>query len=194
MIYERLDTIPMAQFIEVLCGNVQALVIGGEETSQALEKKAKELRFAYYSIVNGKETKARLYGEDRELKVRMRLYCLAYANSMVKTGNKDGAVEVVQALGYTCTVDDVEKRIANARRELEFLMGRMKQEKQQKKIEKEENAEQMREGFMRERAFLMTYHKMYIDIRVMSAAEYAGILALTDREINIRMRALKKKK
>lgn len=193
MLYERLDAIPMAQFIEVLCGNVQALVIEGEETGRTLEKKAKELRFAYYSIVNGKETKARMYEEDRKLKARMRLYCLAYADGMVKTGDRDGAVEVVQALGYTCTVDDVEKRIANARRELEFLMGRMAQEKQQKGG-REESAEQVREGFTRERAFLMTYHKMYIDIRMMSAAEYAGILALTDREINIRMGALKKKK
>lgn len=195
MLYNNLDSIPMAQFIEVLCGNLNALIIKGKESPESLKKKAKELRYAYYSIVNGKETKSKLYSEDQRMKAKMRLYCLDHAENMIKTGHKNLAVEIMIALEYSCTEDNVGKRIASARRELEYLMARIEQaDKEKDKAQsKNENLRDVRQCFTRERAFLMTYHKMYIDIKVMSAAEYASILSLTDREINMRLESLKRK-
>lgn len=185
----RLDEIPMSRFIDMMCGDLHAL---GEAPEDVLEAAARKLRMAYYAVTNAREARAHVSTGDRSLRLRMRLFCLGQAEWMARAGDTDNAGKVMKALGDNATGADVGARIAALRRETEFMLARM--ERDGKTGEKARGAEEIRAGFTKERAFLMTYHKMYIDINVMTAGEYAHILAMTDREINARMEAAKKRR
>lgn len=188
-LYDRLDVIPMGRFIDMACGDVHAL---GDAPEDVLEETARKLRHEYYAIVNERAAKADVVKGDRMLKLKMKMCCLGHAEWLASMGEREDAAELMDSIGYGCTAETVDARVKSARAELAFYAERLKGD--DGNDSRPRDAATMREGYVRERAFLMTYHKMYIDVNTMTAGEYANILAMTDKELRSRIEATKGRK
>ena len=188
-LYDRLDVIPMARFIDMVCGDLHAL---GDAPEEVLAETARKLRHAYYAIVNERAAKTDVTRGDRSLRLRMRLCVLGHAEWLASIGDREGAAEMMDGIGYACTAETVDARVKAARAELSFLAKRMKGD--DKEDSRPRDAVSLRKGYVRERAFLMTYHKMYIDVNTMTASEYANVLTMTDKELRARLEMTKEKK
>ena len=161
---ERLNQITLSDFIELSCGNYACLLSDCKSMSEStLKEIASKLLVEYRSIVNPSNMKAMVMDKEDMLKERAKLLSLRICQALVSLGFYD---DVRQVLGQL-----------NVERRSEEHKG------------SKATPEQIRSSFDAEIAFLMTFFKMSIDSRVISAAVYANIVHQADVEISIRKRS-----
>lgn len=180
-----LSTLSLYSFIELLCGKHEVLCEHENESAVDLEKTAKELIYRYNSIVNPSGVEAFLLEKGDLIKAKARVNLAKILKALMSIHAYDEVRILFEELGYKeQTPDAMNLRIDRMLAEAEYIRNRLGTESSHKNANVPED---IRARFDAEVAFLMTYFKMNIDIRVISAGVYANMLRQADVEIKRRM-------
>lgn len=72
MYYKDLDQISVGKFIEVFCGNLNALVVNGSHKQDDLSYAAKQMINEYLSIIGGKVLLAEISRKNEIINLRIK--------------------------------------------------------------------------------------------------------------------------
>lgn len=169
-----LDTIRLADFIDLFLGDVTKAVAEGKPTDEEVRQAAQTMCEDYLRIVGGRQVAAQLSRENEALKLRMRDVCLRAARALCEAGDMDSAREVLRSAGLP--VDESERPSMLMRIDGIMAQDAYKRDKAALAKRQEKHTEVSREYFTRERVAVMRWAKMYVDERQMSAAEYAWMV------------------
>ncbi|WP_303012572.1 hypothetical protein [uncultured Bacteroides sp.] len=189
---ERLNQIPLNDFIELSCGNYNCLLFNGEEaTKEELKERATKLIVDYRNIVNPSGMKALVLDKEDLVKERARLLSLRICQTLISINCFDDVREVLKLFDVDTRNMSEEQLIFKIDNMLRSAIFEQKRNEERRKEEGEDERatpEQIRSSFDTEIAFLMTYFKMNIDSRIINAAVYANIVHQTEIDILIRKR------
>ena len=169
-----LDTIRLADFIDLFLGDVTKAVAEGKPTDDEVRQAAQAMCAEYLRIVGGRQVAAELSRENEALKLRMRDVCLRAARALCEAGDMDSAGAVLKSAGLP--VDEAERDAMLMRIDGLMAQDAYKRDKAALARKQEKHTEVNREYFTRERVAVMRWAKMYVDERQMSAAEYAWMV------------------
>lgn len=182
----RLDDITIGAYIELQCGDYSVL---GDCKDK--DKIANTLTEEYNDIVNPASAKIKVSKSGKRIKLAMRMQCAEMCLALIEGGGMEEAISSMNGIGYNCTKDNVKIKADGVISECRYMLDRMDMESG--KEQKEQTPEEIRGSYTRERSFLMTYNKLYIDKNIMSASEYAYIVVQTKEDIDARMKAYQKR-
>ena len=189
---ERLNQIPLNDFIELSCGNYNCLLFNGEEvTKEELKERATKLIVDYRNIVNPSGMKALVLDKEDLVKERARLLSLRICQTLISINCFDDVREVLKLFDVDTRNMSEEQlifKIDNMLRSAIFEQKRNEERRKEEGEDKRATPEQIRSSFDTEIAFLMTYFKMNIDSRMINAAVYANIVHQAEIDILIRKR------
>lgn len=190
---ERLNQITLSDFIELSCGNYACLLSDCKSMSEStLKEIASKLLVEYRSIVNPSNMKAMVMDKEDMLKERAKLLNLRICQALVSLGFYDDVRQVLGQLNVDTRNMSDEQVISKIDYLLHSAIFEQKRNEERRSEEhkgSKATPEQIRSSFDAEIAFLMTFFKMSIDSRVISAAVYANIVHQADVEISIRKRS-----
>ena len=190
---ERLNQITLSDFIELSCGNYACLLSDCKSMSEStLKEIASKLLVEYRSIVNPSNMKAMVMDKEDMLKERAKLLRLRICQALVSLGFYDDVRQVLGQLNVDTRNMSDEQVISKIDYLLHSAIFEQKRNEERRSEEhkgSKATPEQIRSSFDAEIAFLMTFFKMSIDSRVISAAVYANIVHQADVEISIRKRS-----
>lgn len=190
---ERLNQITLSDFIELSCGNYACLLSDCKSMSEStLKEIASKLLVEYRSIVNPSNMKAMVMDKEDMLKERAKLLSLRICLALVSLGFYDDVRQVLGQLNVDTRNMSDEQVISKIDYLLHSAIFEQKRNEERRSEEhkgSKATPEQIRSSFDAEIAFLMTFFKMSIDSRVISAAVYANIVHQADVEISIRKRS-----
>lgn len=182
-----LDTISLADFIDLYLGDESKAVVEGNAPSEKIAEAATAIKLDYIRIIGGKTVAAQLLKADAELKIKMRAIVLDAAKALAEAGDMKSARGVMQTLGYDLKDEQLVRKIDALR-----ATDRMKEDRL--KAQPVKTAEVSRETFTRERVALMRHTGMYIDTAKMRASEYAWMLKAMCDELDAAVRNSRKNK
>ena len=176
MIYKaKLDAIPMRVYIDLVSGNTEGL-----EFDIPLDKAFQVLTEAYTSIVSKKHVSMELTKQDTKLNLSIKLNIIDICKVALATEHNDDAYSMLTKIGFQPKdnqSDSITNTISSAEMNIKYKVAQVRQR------EKTEEGEQgntkdidIADNFVRERVALMTNMKMYIDINVVTASEYAHMV------------------
>lgn len=187
-----LDTIRLADFIDLFLGDVTKAVAEGKPTDEEVRQAAQAMCAEYLRIVGGRQVAAELSRENEALKLRMRDVCLRAARALCEAGDMDSALEVLKSAGLP--VSETEKDAMLMRIDGLLAQDAYKRDKAALARKQEKHTEVSREYFTRERVAVMRWAKMYVDERQMSAAEYAWMVRAMCEDLQRAMMEQQKRK
>ena len=173
----KLNDLSVADFIELSCNNTDVLLgDGSSATKEELKEARHNLMYEYKQIVNPAAMASLLLDKNDDMKVNMSIFMLSLCNALL---NMDGEKEVLEIMqiykpGYDKKGEELKKDVNNLLREKQFLKKRMDNITEKDAVVPTEK--EIRDSFDREIAFVMTYFKMNLDIRITSASVYANIV------------------
>lgn len=169
-----LDTIRLADFIDLFLGDVTKAVTEGSPTDEEIAQAAQTMCEDYLRIVGGRQVAAQLSRENEALKLRMRDACLRAARALCEAGDTESARAVLHSAGMPVDEQGADGMI----RRIDGLMAQdaYRRDKAALARKQERHTEVTREYFTRERVAVMRWAKMYVDERQMSASEYAWMV------------------
>lgn len=190
---ERLNQITLSDFIELSCGNYACLLSDCKSMSEStLKEIASKLLVEYRSIVNPSSMKAMIMDKEDMVKECAKLLSLRICQALVSLGFYDDVRQVLGQLNVDTRNMSDEQVISKIDYLLHSAIFEQKRNEERRSEEhkgSKATPEQIRSSFDAEIAFLMTFFKMSIDSRVISAAVYANIVHQADVEISIRKRS-----
>lgn len=166
----ELDKIPMAVYIELQEGDFD-----GEFEDMDSQDAARKLQQEYISIIAGRKVTYEVTRSDSETNIQLQMVCLEAARFMASTGRTENAVTIMDAIGYDVkgkSAEQILAKIDNATNMARLRLDRMKQSRK----EPEKQSGQENDRHLKERCAMMEYYKMHIDIKEITAAEYAQLL------------------
>lgn len=178
---ENISEISLKNFIELLCGNYSVLQQGEECLSLDLKKKASDLIFEYRKIVNPSGVESYLMDREEDVKIKSRLLALRMCKALLSLGDVDFVIQSMKDMGYgNISVEKVGGKIDRHIAECLYM-----KKKHDDRLKNNQNPRQqdIRESYDAEIAFIMTYFKMNIDVRTISAGIYAHMVRQADNEI-----------
>lgn len=175
----KLDDISLRDFIDVYFGDFSKV---GEGTQEEQMKAASEMCMEYFQIVGGKGVAVQVSRRDKQLKIQMRSDCLDACEKLLIMGEIDGAIQVMSAMGYEATKENIVSKIDNIRKMDAYALKKMEESEGEK-------VDITREHFTKERCFIMGHLKMHIDERVFTAKEYAYLVKQVGDEVEAMMKA-----
>lgn len=190
----RLDDICLADFIDIACGEVDGLAkrMGKKASSEEVAAKARDIVYAYRSLSDPVGTKMNIMELGAAAKDRAKLLLFTLAKIVVELG-EEGDVE---ELRHTLVEDLGRQRVAKmdkealrsfVERELTSVQFGIERRAAKKANEARLNVDtDVRAGFSREIAWVMSHYKMSIDTRVVSASVYANLVKNAVDEVKIR--------
>lgn len=178
----KLDDITLRDFIEVYFGDFSKV---GEGTKEEQMKAASEMCMEYFQIVGGRNVAVQVARRDRQLKIQMRGDCLDACEKLLIMGEVDGAIQVMKAMGYEVTKENIVAKIDNVRKMDAYALKKMEETEGEK-------VELTREHFTKERCFIMGHLKMHINENVFTAKEYAYLVKQVGEEVEAMVKASKK--
>lgn len=182
-----LDTISLADFIDLYLGDDTKTVAEGNPPQEKIAEAATAIKLDYIRIIGGKTVDAQLLKADAELKLKMRAIVLDAAKALAEAGDMKSAKGVMHTLGYDLNDEQLVRKIEALR-----ATDRMKADRL--KGQPTKAAEVSRETFTRERVALMRHTGMYIDTNKMRASEYAWMLKAMCDELDAAVRNSRKNK
>lgn len=175
MIYKAdINEIPLSVFIEVYT-NENHGVSFDIPTDEAVSRIVTD----YMNIVGGKQIASEIVNSNRRLNLILMVECMTACENLMILGKWDDVNEVLRILGYSIKKGDKDKmkmRIQTLKSKAEYDLSKEKDDDKPKK-------KPTKEDFTRERVTVMKYNKMQIDIKTISAGEYAWLLRQTCDEI-----------
>lgn len=187
-----LDTIRLADFIDLFLGDVTKAVAEGKPTDEEVREAAQAMCAEYLRIVGGRQVAAELSRENEALKLRMRDVCLRAARALCEAGDMDSARAVLKSAGLP--VDESERPAMLMRIDGIMAQDAYKRDKAAMARKQEKHTEVSREYFTRERVAVMRWAKMYVDERQISASEYAWMVRAMCEDLQRAMMEQQKRK
>lgn len=189
---ETLEQLTVAQFIELVCGNINVLAEKNEKIS---EEKATgiihNIAFEYKQIANPAGAKSYISKAEELVKAKIEVALFSICNNLVRMNEYGRARDVINEYGIKATSMD-DRRIA-----MEIKSRMERAEKTISRIEDENNRDReslnIRRMFDEQTAALMAYFRFQIDITSMKATVYAHLIARHNREIKAKIAAVKKR-
>ena len=172
-----LSRLSMFDFIELLCGNREVLMEEGDNHSM-LENVASELIYQYQSIVNPSGIESAILEKEEKIKITI----AKILKALISINAVDDVVGLLSEMGITgIEREKIPSRIDRMIAEAEYMRKRI--EDTSSADRKKNTPDDVRASFDREIAFLMTYFKMNIDTRIITAGVYANMVHQADVEI-----------
>lgn len=176
-----LSRLSMFDFIELLCGNREVLMEEGDNHSM-LENVASELIYQYQSIVNPSGIESAILEKEEKIKIKYRITIAKILKALISINAVDDVVGLLSEMGITgIEREKIPSRIDRMIAEAEYMRKRI--EDTFSADRKKNTPDDVRASFDREIAFLMTYFKMNIDTRIITAGVYANMVHQADVEI-----------
>lgn len=184
-----LDTISLGRFIDVYLGDYSKSVEGDYSEAEQREN-AEKMCNEYSMIIGGRRMMALLARRNTALKLQMRLSCLAAGKALANAGFMEDARDVLASMGYkvACHKEALLRKIDSLESSDSYQLQRMTKE------DNKRGEAVTREHFTRERVFLMSHLKMYIDEEVFKAKEYAYLLKQVNEELETMKKTINKKR
>lgn len=192
MIYERLDEIPLARFVDVYLGDIDRVTDGKGRHSEAEKREAAgKLCSRYVQIVGGRAVSVRISRRNELLKREMRLTVLQSCRRLMGVGCWEGVGDILSGLGYRLDAGDKEglrRKVEQVEATERYMLDKLMKEARQM----DESGERMkREDFTKERVAVMSHVKMYIDPETFSAEDYAWMVRNMCDELDAAMKRSK---
>lgn len=189
---ETLEQLTVAQFIELVCGNINVLAEKNEKIS---EEKATgiihNIAFEYKQIADPAGAKSYISKAEELVKAKIEVALFSICNNLVRMNEYGRARDVINEYAIKATSMD-DRRIA-----MEIKSRMERAEKTISRIEDENNRDReslnIRRMFDEQTAALMAYFRFQIDITSMKATVYAHLIARHNREIKAKIAAVKKR-
>ncbi len=189
---KTLEQLTVAQFIELVCGNISVLAEKNEKIS---EEKATgiihNIAFEYKQIADPAGAKSYISKAEELVKAKIEVALFSICNNLVRMNEYGRARDVINEYGIKTTSMD-DRRIA-----MEIKSRMERAEKTISRIEDENNRDReplnIRRMFDEQTAALMAYFRFQIDITSMKATVYAHLIARHNREIKAKIAAVKKR-
>ena len=170
----------MYDFIELLCGNNQVLLEDGDNDSM-LENVASELIYQYQCIVNPSGIESALLEKEEKIKIKYRITIAKILKALMSIDAVEDVIELLKEMGYSVNErEKISSKIDRMIAEAEYMKKRIDDNSH---TSGKKNTTDVRASFDREIAFLMTYFKMNIDTRNITAGVYANMVHQADVEI-----------
>lgn len=165
----RLDQITMHDFIELYCGNYN--VLPNEDNPKEV---ASNLIFEYMMITDPASSKSVIYNRGNRIKLKAKILLFQICSNLLAMKAYDEVKEIMQNYGYRdLTNENIEVKIKS------LLNSALYENKRLSECELDKNKKSnsdIRMYFNKEVAFLMTFFKMQLDIKNISASIYANIV------------------
>lgn len=175
-----LSRLNMYDFIELLCGNNRVLLEDGDNDSM-LENVASELIYQYQCIVNPSGIESALLEKEEKIKIKYRITIAKILKALMSIDAIEDVIELLKEMGYSINErDKISSKIDRMIAEAEYMKKRIDDNSH---TSGKKNTTDVRASFDREIAFLMTYFKMNIDTRNITAGVYANMVHQADVEI-----------
>lgn len=175
-----LSRLNMYDFIELLCGNNRVLLEDGDNDSM-LENGASELIYQYQCIVNPSGIESALLEKEEKIKIKYRITIAKILKALMSIDAIEDVIELLKEMGYYINErDKISSKIDRMIAEAEYMKKRIDDNSH---TSGKKNTTDVRASFDREIAFLMTYFKMNIDTRNITAGVYANMVHQADVEI-----------
>lgn len=189
---KTLEQLTVAQFIELVCGNISVLAEKNEKIS---EEKATgiipNIAFEYKQIADPAGAKSYISKAEELVKAKIEVALFSICNNLVRMNEYGRARDVINEYGIKTTSMD-DRRIA-----MEIKSRMERAEKTISRIEDENNRDReplnIRRMFDEQTAALMAYFRFQIDITSMKATVYAHLIARHNREIKAKIAAVKER-
>lgn len=180
-----LSRLSMFDFIELLCGNREVLMEEGDNDSM-LENVASELIYQYQCIVNPSGVESEILYKEEKIKIKYRITIAKILKALISINAVDDVVGLLSEMGITgIEREKIPARIDRMIAEAEYMKKRI--DDNSHTSGKKNTPDDIRTSFDREIAFLMTYFKMNIDIRNITAGVYANMVHQAETEIKMRL-------
>lgn len=186
MIYKELYEIPLRRFIEMYCGDLNALVIEGKHEQKELEETASMLILKYNQITGNKSAEADVFMRNDMLNYNAKIHCMEAVLWLIGTGSYKEACAIMASFKYNCkcdTEDDVkamkgkaEGLLSESRMRLDMLISKISKDKK-------EGVKVDRDYFEREKAIVMSYFKYSFDDNEVNAQTYANWLNIMSEQV-----------
>lgn len=175
-----LSRLNMYDFIELLCGNNQVLLEDGDNDSM-LENVVSELIYQYQCIVNPSGIESALLEKEEKIKIKYRITIAKILKALMSIDAVEDVIELLKEMGYSVNErEKISSKIDRMIAEAEYMKKRIDDNSH---TSGKKNTTDVRASFDREIAFLMTYFKMNIDTRNITAGVYANMVHQADVEI-----------
>lgn len=184
MLYTDIAKIPLSRFIDIYCGDRDALIINGKHSEKELSETANSLIQKYIEIAGGKSINTELRAKDERLILESKVSCMEACLNIIKLGDYDSVANILNNFGYklACNTDSDKMRI-HSRVQSILQQGKMRiaqldsKKKDVKPIDKP-----TREQFASEMAIVMSRFKPFNENEI-SAAVYANWVKIMCDEI-----------
>lgn len=165
----KLDDISMYDFIDIYCGNYNRL---------SMEKDAKDvaanLIFEYRMITDPAGSKSVIYSHGNRLKIKAKVLLFQICSNLLAMKSNKDVCRILNDYGYKgLNEDNVGLKVKSLLNSALYENKRLEDEPYASKKFTESD---IRAYFNKEIAFLMTYFKMPIDIKSITASVYANIV------------------
>lgn len=173
MYYTDLDRMPLGKFIEMFCGNLDALVMRGNHKKDELSVCAKKLINEYLSIVGGKILLAEISRKNEIINLGIKIDCMESCGNMIKMNDWETVCDILSLFGYVVDINDKDK----IRQKIGSILANCRYRRDKlSSIDGSSQATMDFDYFTRERVVVMGHFKMHIDKDVFSAKEYAFLV------------------
>ena len=190
----RLDDICLADFIDIASGEFDGLAkaMGLSASSDEVAAAARDIVFAYRSLSDPVGTKMHITELGTAAKDRAKLLLFTLAKVVAEFGED----EDLESLRHTIADDLGRQRVAKMDRdallsfvekELRSVQFGIERRAAKKANDVRQNGDvDVRAGFSREIAWVMSHYKMSIDTRIVSASVYANLVRRASEEVKAR--------
>lgn len=179
----KLSDLKLGEFIELSCGNYDVLK---EKGVTDVASTARNLLSEYSFIADNLHAKAVISENSSAVCIRSRILVLNICKNLASAGFRDEAAGILSEIGESAG-DNVDDSIENLLKYAKFEYERLSAGKDDRT---KMSADEVRDSFYSEIAFVMSYYKMNINEKEINAHVYANLV----KQIGIEIRSSKARK
>lgn len=190
MIYTDLDRIPLRAFIDVFCGDIDAICKGGTHFPKEKAENAERLVNEYLLIIGGRSAGAQLYKKNEGFNNNLKIACMEACQGLIKDRRWEEACDILANMGYKLKPEEHVK----IKQRIDSILGtiRLKIEREKAVANNQEAPKMDKDYFVRERVMVMSHFNMQIDPDRLSAKEYAFMVKRMCDDVSAINRSTKK--
>lgn len=190
---ETLDRLTVAQFVDLLCGDVSVLLPKHEIASpEKLTIASRNIIFQYREIADISGVRSYIVTTEELMKAKMNVVFFTMCNNLVSLEKYEEAKDILSEYGINARTMTKTRLEAEIKYKLERARYEITQIEKDNEKDSQRNID-IRKEFDSQTASLMAHFKFQIDTNSMKASLYAHLVARFNREIKAQMEAMKKR-
>jgi len=176
-LYTTCKVIPLTKFIDVYCGDLEALVIEGESDKEALEAASSKIVAEYVKIIGG-ENMFELTRQNDLINKQIKVTVLEAAKGLLSMRAYTEAVNALASVNMKAEVPDTVEEVKALNGRIDSELANLKRIllSEAKKAESKQEQKVDRSHFMRELAMANAHFKFCIDPNQYTAESYAYLI------------------